>query len=173
MNIFILDTSPAIAASYHCDQHLHKMILESAQMLSTAMVDWYPAVASYIYKPAHPNHPCTLWIKQSKRNAWWVADLMWELNELREIQGSDTHSSMIIRKIFMDNLDIDYDKPDPFIFAGPLQYKLRPDLSITQKYQEYYKLKYKLWLDTKQRMSYSNRSLPAFLTEFKDTIPHD
>ena len=25
MNIFVLDTDPSIAASYHCDQHLHKM----------------------------------------------------------------------------------------------------------------------------------------------------
>ena len=24
MNIFVLDTNPALAASYHCDQHLHK-----------------------------------------------------------------------------------------------------------------------------------------------------
>lgn len=36
MNIFVLDPNPAIAASLHCDQHLHKMILESAQMVSTA-----------------------------------------------------------------------------------------------------------------------------------------
>ena len=30
MNTFVLDTDPKVAASYHADQHLHKMILESA-----------------------------------------------------------------------------------------------------------------------------------------------
>lgn len=34
MNIFVLDTDPAIAASYHCDQHLHKMIFIFAGPLS-------------------------------------------------------------------------------------------------------------------------------------------
>lgn len=35
MNIFALDKNPKIAAIYHCDQHLNKMILESCQMLMT------------------------------------------------------------------------------------------------------------------------------------------
>ena len=36
MNIFILDNDPAIAAKLQCDKHVVKMIVESAQMLSTA-----------------------------------------------------------------------------------------------------------------------------------------
>lgn len=36
MNIFVLSTDPAEAAEYHCDQHVVKMILEYAQLLSTA-----------------------------------------------------------------------------------------------------------------------------------------
>ena len=36
MNIFYLDKAPEIAAQLHCDKHVVKMILESAQMLSTA-----------------------------------------------------------------------------------------------------------------------------------------
>jgi hypothetical protein len=103
----------------------------------------------------------------------WVAQLMYELDDIRQSLGSDSHSSMFIRQMLLDNIEDGRYEPESFIFAGPLQYKLRPDLTICQKYQEYYKLKYKLWLDTKQRMSYSNRPLPAFLTEFKDTIPHD
>lgn len=171
MNIFVLDPSPAVAASYHCDQHLHKMILESAQMLATAMHEWYPHLSGYLYKPAHPNHPCTLWIKQSKHNAAWVADLMSELDNIRLDMGSDSHSSMFIRQMFIDNYMEDCGQivkpPQEFIFAGPLQYKLRPDLTIFQKYQEYYKLKQKLWLDTSRPMSYTGRSVPFFL---KDSI---
>ena len=35
MNIFVLDSTPSVAARYHCDKHVVKMIVESAQMLST------------------------------------------------------------------------------------------------------------------------------------------
>ena len=35
VNIFILDENPKTCAEYHCDKHVIKMILESAQMLST------------------------------------------------------------------------------------------------------------------------------------------
>ena len=36
MNIFVLDKDPVKAAQYQCDKHVVKMIVESAQMLSTA-----------------------------------------------------------------------------------------------------------------------------------------
>ena len=36
MNIFILDKDPYLAAQMLCDKHIPKMIVESAQMLSTA-----------------------------------------------------------------------------------------------------------------------------------------
>ena len=37
MNIFILDNDIEQCARYHCDQHVGKMILESAQLLCTAL----------------------------------------------------------------------------------------------------------------------------------------
>ncbi len=36
MNIFFLDEDPRVAAQMHCDKHLVKMIVETAQLLSTA-----------------------------------------------------------------------------------------------------------------------------------------
>ena len=41
MNIFYLDKDPIVAAQMSCDKHVCKMIIESAQMLSTAhrMID--------------------------------------------------------------------------------------------------------------------------------------
>ena len=43
MNIFVLDRNPKTAAQLQCDKHVVKMIVESAQMLSTAhrMLDGY------------------------------------------------------------------------------------------------------------------------------------
>ena len=37
MNIFVLDRSPQAAAQMQCDRHVVKMVLESAQMLCTAV----------------------------------------------------------------------------------------------------------------------------------------
>ena len=36
MNIFVLDENPYLAAQYHNNKHVVKMILETAQLLSTA-----------------------------------------------------------------------------------------------------------------------------------------
>jgi hypothetical protein len=33
MNIFVLDRNPMVCAMYHCDKHVPKMILETAQMI--------------------------------------------------------------------------------------------------------------------------------------------
>ena len=43
MNIFALSNDPAEAAQMMCDKHIPKMIVEAAQMLSTAhrMLDGY------------------------------------------------------------------------------------------------------------------------------------
>ena len=61
MNIFFLDKDPIIAAQYHCDKHCVKMILESAQLLSTAhrVLDEDDAHPD-LYKVAHKNHPSTI-----------------------------------------------------------------------------------------------------------------
>ena len=36
MNIFYLDKDPKVCATMHCDKHVVKMIIEYAQLLSTA-----------------------------------------------------------------------------------------------------------------------------------------
>jgi len=92
MNIFVLDSDPIIAAQQQCDKHVVKMILESAQMLSTAhrMLDGSivrgpsksgkTMVKKYVldderedllYKNVHPNHPCTVWTRECSANYLW------------------------------------------------------------------------------------------------------
>ena len=72
MNIFILDENPVIAAQAQCDKHVVKMVLESAQMLSTThhLLDDVPN-DSVFYKPVHKNHPCTIWTRESSGNYLW------------------------------------------------------------------------------------------------------
>ncbi len=93
MNIFLLDQDPRIAAQMQCDKHVVKMILESAQMLSTAhrMLDgkkaigksksgrqakvWvHPTLDDVLYKAVHINHPCTIWTREGYDNYMWHAE---------------------------------------------------------------------------------------------------
>jgi hypothetical protein len=92
MNIFILHDDPALAAQDQCDKHVVKMIVESAQMLSTVhrMLDGYitkrpsksgKRILKYyqlddsrediLYKAVHHNHPCTVWSREGCCNYTW------------------------------------------------------------------------------------------------------
>jgi hypothetical protein len=92
MNIFALSPVPEIAAKWHCDSHVIKMIVESAQMLSTAhrMLDgnmdrrlsksgkmrlryWEldDDREDVLYKAVHTGHPCTVWTMESHSNYKW------------------------------------------------------------------------------------------------------
>lgn len=75
MNIFVLDSNPRLAAQYHCDSHVVKMVLESAQLLSTVhhkCGTWCPPM----YKPTHQQHPCSLWLMESQANYIWCWQLL-------------------------------------------------------------------------------------------------
>ena len=91
MNIFVLDECPVQSAQMQCDKHVVKMVLESAQMLSTAhrMLDGELVIGlsptgrkqkqwvlpdqreEVMYKVAHPGHPCTIWTMESRENYDW------------------------------------------------------------------------------------------------------
>ena len=79
MNIFYLDRDPEIAAQMMCDKHVVKMILESAQMLSTAHRvldgDEYADKVG-LYKMAHKNHPSTIWVRANYENYDWLHEHM-------------------------------------------------------------------------------------------------
>ena len=57
MNIFYLHDDPIYCAQMHCDKHVVKMILEYAQLLSTAHheIDGTPSIDCY--KPTHKTIP--------------------------------------------------------------------------------------------------------------------
>jgi hypothetical protein len=69
MNIFVTSSCPIKSAKYLDDKRKVKMILESTQMLCTALnVNGIQTP----YKIAHLNHPCTIWTRQSKQNWEWL-----------------------------------------------------------------------------------------------------
>ena len=99
MNIFYLDNDPKMCAEMHNDKHCIKMILEYAQLLSTAhrVLDGTQSVGlsasgrkqtryvlpdsreSILYSATHVNHPSAVWVRQSVGNYFWLSNLLVEL----------------------------------------------------------------------------------------------
>jgi hypothetical protein len=106
MNIFYIDSDPQKCAEWAVDKHVVKMILESAQLLSTAhrVLDgqeariqvptktgknigknrwkkiWLlPDPENYLfYQATHINHPCAVWARESNNNYNWLWAYLWE-----------------------------------------------------------------------------------------------
>jgi hypothetical protein len=71
MNIFYINTNPKIAAQELCDDHVRKMQIESAQILSAA--HWETG-GKAPYKRTHVNHPSTKWTRESIQHYRWVVE---------------------------------------------------------------------------------------------------
>lgn len=69
MNIFFTDECPVKCAEYLDTKRVNKMILESCQMLSTAINE---NGGTGIYKSTHKNHPSTKWTTESYENWLWL-----------------------------------------------------------------------------------------------------
>jgi hypothetical protein len=94
MNIFYLHHDVTKCAEMHNDKHTVKMILEYAQLLSTAhrVLDGdivvgksktgrkqtryvLPSNDSILYSATHINHPSSVWVRQSGENYDWLFGL--------------------------------------------------------------------------------------------------
>jgi hypothetical protein len=69
VNIFVSDSSPWVAARNLDAKRVVKMVLESAQMLSTA-VNQHGGKAPY--KSTHINHPANVWARENRENYMWL-----------------------------------------------------------------------------------------------------
>ena len=99
MNIFYLDHDVKTCAEMHNDKHVVKMILEYAQLLSTAhrvldgtIIDRLSASGrkqkayvladnreSALYSATHINHPSAIWVRKTHQNYIWLTELLEEL----------------------------------------------------------------------------------------------
>ena len=75
MNIFYLDQNIDRCVAFHCDRHVVKMILEYAQMLSTAHHLLSDNPHPDLYRKTHINHPCNVWVRQSKEHYLYLYNL--------------------------------------------------------------------------------------------------
>ena len=154
MNIFVLDLVPERAAEYHCDKHVVKMPLETAQILST--VHWrYGNEAPY--KPTHDRHPCTIWAGQTVENYIWAWRLGMALCKEYTYRYDRKHAcERVLQILRMPPLRLTDRGCTPFAKAMPEQY-IYP--TATASYRAYYQ-------HEKARLcTWPRRTTPPFMEE--------
>jgi len=166
MNIFVLDENPIIAAKYHCDKHVPKMIVEHAQMLAAA---YYSTIgitrkkeipdkqsevdllfagwprkkedgSDWPYGVTHVNHPCTIWTRTSIENFNWLIECTESLcDEFFNRWKNKQHSIRAILEWMKQN------PPNLPSIGLTLFAKALPDCyksdSTTESYRKYYAYK--------------------------------
>ena len=156
MNIFVLDLDPQKCAWYHCDKHVVKMIVETAQLLSTAHHINGNNIGDFIYKKTHVNHPCAIWARESKENYVWLSKLgFWLCMEYRRRYGKIHKTELLIKKlrVFRPRL-FEEDEMTKRPQCMPDMYKCE---NIVVAYRSYY-------ISEKQSiLKYTNRDKPNFL----------
>jgi hypothetical protein len=135
MNIFYLDSDIEQCARFHCDKHVIKMILESAQILCTVL--WMHDIPAP-YRPTHVHHPCVKWANESLSNWCWLKKLAGALNEEYKYRFNHTQNHKSYNLILklepppMKDLGL-----TPIAQAVPEEFKQADPI---QAYRDYYKL---------------------------------
>ena len=181
MNIFYVHSDPKICAQQHVDKHVVKMILEYAQLLSTAhrVLDgsehttvsqsgrkkkiWLLTDSrdSNLYSATHINHPSAKWARHSEQNYRWLFTLWCELlAEYTYRYGKQHASSRLLTYLARPPKSIKMDEQfcAPWR-AMPDEYKFdrsEPDYTV-KSYRAYY-----LCAKT-QMLKWKNRETPDWV----------
>lgn len=124
MNIFFLHPTPAVAASYHCDKHVGKMLIESCQLLAVAHHE-HGNGANVSYKATHKNHPSAIWTRTSTMHYAYVCELAkWLDFEFFKRYGKHHKSGQVLRAELL--------LPPPALTAGGW---VNPPLAMPDEYK--------------------------------------
>lgn len=139
MNIFYFDEDPVEAAKVQPDKMLVKMVLETAQMLSCAHReldgDTYADMHN-LYKSTHKNHPCSIWVRQSRANYEWLYKHFIALSEEYTERYVRTHLSYTKLKnaLFQTPFNIPAGEMTPIAQAMPDEYKHENPVTAYRRY---------------------------------------
>lgn len=161
MNIFVLDADPFMAAKDLCNQHVVKMIVETAQLLSTAHRCLDGNDEGYLndgrqevlYKITHKNHPCAIWARENSYNySWLYLHFLGLLNEYMLRYGKIHSCSKLKRTLlkFPNNIPPSERMTD-FKLCMPEEYKVLDN--PIKSYRIYYlneKLKFARWPENRR-----------------------
>ena len=114
MNIFYLSSNWKRAAEMHCDKHVCKMLIEYAQLMSTAHrvldgTEYYsktknghkikrwlhpdPKLERELYKASHVKHPSNIWVRESEEHYLWLFLMFDELSKEYTRRYGKVHES--------------------------------------------------------------------------------
>ena len=136
MNVFILDYDVKKCAEYHCDKHVVKMILETAQLLCGVhhVVETQTEIP---YRLSHKNHPSAIWSRESLSNYLYLCELGLELCKEYTYRYGKRHKSQDVIEWCLDKkpniVDKGFTEPPK---AMPDEYKVD---SVVESYRNYYK----------------------------------
>ena len=155
MNIFCLHRSPELSARAQHDKHVVKMVLETAQILSTVChkYGWW---VDGMYRPTHANHPSVVWAGESLSNYYWLIDHGLALCEEYTYRFSRKHkSSTVIDLCYERTPTFENYSLTPFAQAMPDEFKNPAD--AVAAYRAYY-------LGRKvQQSRWTRRPVPDFI----------
>lgn len=107
MNLFVTSNCPQSCASFLDDKRLRKMVLETAQLLCTAVYHQVYAIKypklnndskrafkqeTGLYLPTHSNHPVNVWCRQNRSNYLWTLDHFSALLDEYKFRFDKTHA---------------------------------------------------------------------------------
>ena len=179
MNLFILDNDPVKAAQLQCDKHVVKMIVESAQMLSTAhrMLDGVETkrpsksgktMSKYwelnddreavLYKAVHMHHPCTIWTMETLANYKWHYDHFIALCNEYKYRYNKVHATDTLLRHYL------YWPPSKIktgkLTKQPLAMKSNPECmfdDVVKSYRAFYQTK-----QDRFKMAWTGREIPEW-----------
>lgn len=167
MNIFALAAHPCEAAALQCDKHVVKMILETAQMLSTAHRELGSVVSEeLLYKKTHVNHPSAVWIRKSEQNYRWAVAHFEALCDEYTFRYEKVHlSDKKLRQAFRNNQPTGLSSKPGFSVPPqcmPDEYKVECESSrdwgaTIEAYRQYYAA------EKSAIARYTKRATPSFI----------
>lgn len=158
MNIFYLHSDPETCAKMHCDKHVCKMVIEYAQLLSTAHrvldgKEYYDRTSNNrrikrwlhpetvmernLYKASHVNHPSNIWVRQSLQNYIWTQNLWYFLCQEYTHRYGKGHLTYTKLKKLVVNAPINIPNT-PFTQPTPAMPEYCKVSDSLQSYRKYY-----------------------------------
>ena len=155
MNIFATSDSPIDCAIVLDDIRLNKMIVESGQMLSSAL--YKNNICDIFYKPAYLKHPCTIWASTTKQNFQWLLDHGLAMCVTFEMITGKVHKT---ERVLWNMRDYSLFMPSSHRteFEDCTYFKGRIDIDVHEKYKLHLNHKWQQDADPK----WSKRKIPDF-----------
>jgi len=169
MNIFAVHNDPIVSACTLCDKHILKMIVETAQLLSTAkrLLDgtlvigksatgrnvkrWKLAdvdLEAVIYQAGYVDHPSAIWCRSTDSNYWWLQAHGWAMCQEYTRRYGKTHKTQAVMEVLSrkpDNIRIG--TLESFALAMPDEFKLPDSVDAYRNYYIKAKSRFAYWKD--------------------------